>query len=60
MFYQNTFICSSSAISFFSAAVAITVAILGFNLITEAFFANPRVENVYLWYVTSGRMAQKR
>lgn len=46
--------------SFLSASVAWTVAILGFSFTTEASFAKTRVEKVYLWYVTSGRMAQKR
>lgn len=35
--------------SFLSAGVACTVAILGLSFTTEAFFAKPSVEKVYLW-----------
>mmetsp|Transcript_30019 Transcript_30019/g.95929 ORF Transcript_30019/g.95929 Transcript_30019/m.95929 type:complete len:210 (+) Transcript_30019:1931-2560(+) len=55
-----SFICSSSAMRRRSAGEAATVAFFGCSLMTEAFLAKPSVEKVYLWYVTSGRMAQKR
>ena len=58
--YIHTFIASNSAINFLSPADAATVAFFGASLTTDAFLAKPRVAKVYLRYVTSGRIAQKR
>mmetsp|Transcript_25406 Transcript_25406/g.70741 ORF Transcript_25406/g.70741 Transcript_25406/m.70741 type:complete len:462 (-) Transcript_25406:968-2353(-) len=53
-------IASNSCISLRSAADIAVVAFLGCTLMTDAFFAKPKVENVYLWNSTSGRMAQNK
>mmetsp|Transcript_80878 Transcript_80878/g.196075 ORF Transcript_80878/g.196075 Transcript_80878/m.196075 type:complete len:278 (+) Transcript_80878:982-1815(+) len=58
--FTSSCIAASSARSFFSIGDDPAVAFLGESLITDALFANPRVEYVYGWNFTSGRIAQNK